>query len=103
MVETVTLTDHRAIRDWAAARAGAPAVVDVSPEPGTQPMLRIVFGQQACADTDRPERPANAGGWELVERDEWFRLFDEARLVMVVAPDRPGQREEFHEFVRREN
>jgi predicted Zn-dependent protease len=46
MADTVTLTDHEAIRDWAAARAGSPAVVDVSPESGMQPMLRIVFGQQ---------------------------------------------------------
>lgn len=103
MAETITLTDHQTIRDWAAARAGAPAIVDVSPEAGTQPMLRIVFGQHAYEDTDRPERPANAGGYELVEWDEWFRVFDEARLAMVVAADRPGQREEFHEFVRRED
>ena len=35
MAETITLTDHEAIRDWAAARAGAPAVVDISPAGGT--------------------------------------------------------------------
>ena len=101
MAETVMLTDHQAIRDWAAARAGSPAVVDISPEAGTQPMLRIVFGQQAYEDVDRPERPANSGGFDLVEWDEWFKLFDKARLAMVVARDVPGQREEFHEFVRR--
>ncbi len=102
MAETTVLTDHQAIRDWAAARAGAPAVVDVSPEAGVQPLLRIVFGQHAYEDNDRPERPVNAGGYELVEWDEWFRLFDEAGLAMVVAVDQPGRREEFHEFVRRE-
>ncbi len=101
MAETVMLTDHQAIRDWAAARAGSPAVVDISPEAGTQPMLRIVFGQQAYEDVDRPERPANSGGFDLVEWDEWFKLFDKARLAMVVSRDVPGQREEFHEFVRR--
>ncbi|HMM62947.1 MAG TPA: hypothetical protein PKD01_02380 [Mesorhizobium sp.] len=101
MAETVTLTDHEAIRDWAAARAGAPAVVDVSPEAGTQPMLRIVFGQQAYQDDDRPDRPMNAGGYELVEWGEWFELFDAARLALVVAKDVPGRREEYHEFVRR--
>ena len=67
MAETVTLTDHEAIRGWAAARAGFPAIVDVSPESGTQPMLRIVLGQEAYADNDRAERPVNAGGYELVE------------------------------------
>ncbi|MGB3833349.1 MAG: hypothetical protein WA975_15985 [Mesorhizobium sp.] len=101
MAETVMLTDHEAIRDWAAARAGAPAVVDVSPEAGTQPMLRLVFGQQAYQDDDRPDRPMNAGGYELVEWSEWFELFDAARLALVVAKDVPGRREEYHEFVRR--
>ena len=62
MAETVTLTDHEAIRDWAAARAGFPAIVDVSPESGTQPMLRIVFGQQAYADNDQAERPVAWAG-----------------------------------------
>lgn len=102
MTETVTLTDHDAIRDWAAARAGAPAVIDVSAASGTQPMLRLVFGQQAYQDQDRADRPVNSGGIELVEWDEWFKLFDEAKLAMVVAKDVPGRRDSFHEFVRRE-
>jgi hypothetical protein len=102
MADTITLTDHEQIRDWAAARAGAPAVVDTSVESGTQPQLRIVFGQAAYQDTDQPERPVNAGGYELVEWDEWFRLFDEAELALVVAEDRPGSRESSHEFIRRD-
>ena len=101
MAETVTLTDHDQIRDWAAARMGFPAVVDVSPAGGTQPMLRIVFDQYAYADTDQPERPVNAGGYELVEWDEWFRLFDEQELALVVSQDVPGLRDNFHEIVRR--
>ena len=101
MAETVTLTDHEQIRNWAAARMGAPGVVDVSVESGTQPQLRILFGQAAYQDQDRPERPMNAGGVELVEWDEWFRIFDEAELALVVAEDRPGVRESFHEFIRR--
>ena len=63
MAETVTLTGHEEIRDWAAARMGAPAIVDVSAESGTQPMLRLVFDQQAYQDTDQAERPQNAGGY----------------------------------------
>ncbi|UCI08345.1 hypothetical protein [Mesorhizobium sp. B1-1-8] len=101
MTGTITLTDHEAIRDWAAARAGFPAIVDVSPEAGTQPMLRLVFGQNAYEDDDRPERPPNAGGYELVEWDEWFRIFDEQKLALVVAADEPGRREEFHQIIRR--
>ena len=101
MTDTITLTDHEAIRSWAAGRAGFPAIVDVSPETGTQALLRLVFGQHAYQDQDRPERPANAGGYELVEWDDWFKLFDERELALVVAADRPGRREEFHELVRR--
>jgi hypothetical protein len=101
MADLIMLTDHQAIRDWAAARAGFPAIVDVSPEAGTQPMLRIVFGQHAYEDTDQPERPVNAGGYELVEWDEWFRLFDEEHLAMTVEEEVPGKREQFHKIVRR--
>jgi hypothetical protein len=101
MADTILITDHEAIRDWAAARSGFPAIVDISPVGGTQPMLRLVFDQAAYQDQDRADRPTNAGGYELVEWDEWFKLFDERRLALVVAADRPGHREQFHEFVRR--
>lgn len=102
MTETVTLTDHEAIRDWAAARLGFPAIVDVSAAGGVQPMLRLVFDQAAYQDQDRPERAQNAGGYELVEWDEWFKLFDELQLALVVAADQPGRRENFHEIIRRD-
>lgn len=101
MAETLTLTDHETIRDWAAARAGSPAIVDTSPEAGTQPMLRIVFGQQAYEDSENADRPMGAGGLELVEWDEWFRLFDENDLALVVARDQPGLREASYEMIRR--
>jgi len=101
MAETVTLTDHEAIRDWAAARIGAPAIVDRSAQPGTQGVLILVFDQHAYEDQDRPERPPNAGGYELVEWDDWFEIFDEEQLALVVAKDVPGVRENFHEIIRR--
>jgi hypothetical protein len=101
MADTVMLTDHEAIRDWAAARMGAPAIVDVSAESGIQPVLRLVFDQAAYEDQDRPERPQNAGGVELVEWGEWFRIFDERQLALIVGKDVPGQRDSFHEIVRR--
>lgn len=100
MADTVTLTDHEAIRDWASARMGFPAVVDVSPAGGTQPMLRLVFDQAAYQDQDRAERAQNAGGYELVEWDEWLRLFDEAKLALVVGQDRPGHRDNSYEIIR---
>ncbi|MBN9073921.1 MAG: hypothetical protein J0H34_20455 [Rhizobiales bacterium] len=103
MTETVVLTDHEAIRDWAAARMGAPAFVDVSAEAGLQAMLRIVFDQAAYQDQDRAERPVNAGGLEFVEWSEWFDAFDKANLALVVAADRPGRRDSWHEFIRRDD
>lgn len=65
-------------------------------------MLRIVFDQAAYQDQDQPERAPNAGGYELVEWDEWFAIFDRERLALVVAEDRPGVRENFHELIRRD-
>ncbi len=101
MAETILLTDHEAIRDWAAARSGFPAIVDVSPAGGTQPMVRLVFDQHAYQDQDRAERAANAGGYELVEWSEWFKVFDERKLALAVPKDVPGLRDSFHEIVRR--
>jgi len=102
MTDTIVLTEHEEIRDWAAARAGSPVVVDVSPESGTQPLLRIVFGQAAYQDEDRADRLATSGGYELVEWDEWFKIFDQEELALVVAADRPGIRDSFHEIIRRD-
>jgi hypothetical protein len=96
MADTVTLTDHEAIRDWAAARMGFPAIVDVSTEAGTQPLLRIVFDQASYQ-----ERPVNMGGYELVEWDDWFKEFDKQELALVVLADQPGRRDSFHEIIRR--
>lgn len=101
MAKTIELIDHEAIRDWAAARMGSPAIIDASAEGGTQPVLRLVFDQASYQDQDRPERPPNAGGYELVEWDEWFKLFDEAQLALVVAPEQPGRKDSFHEIIRR--
>ncbi|UUP17482.1 hypothetical protein [Nitratireductor thuwali] len=100
MADTKTLTDHDDIRNWAAARAGKPALADPAPGmPGEEPVLLIAFGQQAYMDTDEGADPI--GGLQLVEWDEWFRLFDERELALVVSEDVPGQRDEFHEIVRR--
>ena len=101
MADTVLITDHQAIRDWAAARSGFPAIVDISPAGGTQPMLRLVFDQAAYQDQDRADRPTNAGGYELVEWDDWFKVFDENRLALVVEEEVPGRHDNYNQFVRR--
>ncbi len=101
MAETVYLTSREDIRDWAAARIGSPAIVDVSPESGTQPLLRIVFDQAAYQDQDRADRPPNAGGYDLVEWDEWFDLFEKQGLALAVNEEVPGRKDSWHEIVKR--
>ncbi|RCW81505.1 hypothetical protein [Phyllobacterium bourgognense] len=104
MAETRLLTDHQEIRDWAAARSGIPAIRDPEELIGSdEPVLSIQFGQHAYEDDDRQgaDRPEDLGGPRLVEWDEWFTLFDQSGLGLVVAEDTPGQRDEFHEIVRR--
>ena len=99
-MKTVMLVDHEAIRDWVAARAGSPALQEATAS-GGEPVLRIMFGQSAYEDDDRPERSDATGAIELIDWDEWFQLFDRRRLALVVPEDRPGIRDEFHELVRR--
>lgn len=99
MAETRFLTDHDEIRGWAAARMGTPAIIDTSPESGTQPMLRIVFDTAVYQDQNRAERPQNAGGIELVEWDDWFRVFDAAGLALAVNPETPGRKDSWYELV----
>ena len=102
MADRLVLTDRDEIRDWAAARMGTPAIVDTSAESGIQPRLLILFDQVAYQDQDQPERPQNAGGFDLVEWDEWFDLFDAADLALVVAPAQPGILDSSHQFVSRD-
>ncbi|EJN01680.1 hypothetical protein [Phyllobacterium sp. YR531] len=104
MTETTLLTDHQAIQDWAGARAGVPVIRDAAELIGiTEPVLMIEFGQQAYEDNDAngSDRPDALGSPRLVDWDEWFELFDEKQLALVVATEVAGQRDEFHELVRR--
>ncbi|MGQ2905904.1 MAG: hypothetical protein ACT6RL_19095 [Neoaquamicrobium sediminum] len=103
MARQQLLTDHNAIRAWAAARMGVPAVVDVSSQPGVQPHLLIAFDQVAYEDQDQAERPPNAGGFELVGWDEWFRIFDDAGLALAVLPEQPGVLDNRHQFIKRDD
>ena len=77
---------------------GAELVVDAG---GLASSGRLVFDQAAYQDQDRADRPTNAGGYELVEWDEWFKVFDENRLALVVEEEVPGRRDNYHQFVRR--
>ncbi|MBB3236263.1 hypothetical protein [Phyllobacterium endophyticum] len=104
MAETRLLTDHQDIRDWAAGRSGYPAIRDTSELIGNDvPVLSIQFGQHAYEDNDDQgaDRPGDLGRPRLVEWDEWFAVFDAEGLGLVVAEDVPGQRDDFHEIIRR--
>ena len=104
MTETVLLTDHQAIRDWAAARIGMPVIKDQASLIGNDiPVLMIEFGTQTYQDNDNDgsDRPDSFGKPRQVDWDEWFELFDKQELALVVSKDVPNQRDEFHEMVRR--
>ena len=103
MPDTRMLTDRDEIRDWAAARAGAPALRPAAPSIASdEPVLRIEFGQHAYQDQDNgADRPPTQGGLELVSWDDWFRIFEERGLALVVAEERPGVIDQFHEIVAR--
>lgn len=103
MADTLTLTDREAIRDWAAARMGFPAIRPAEPAIGNnEPVLSLVFDQRAYEDQDQgADRPPTMGGPELVEWDEWFELFEKNGLALVVNDDPDGVRENFYEIVAR--
>lgn len=97
MPESLTLTDHQAIQDWASARNGSPAMVSTSAEFDEVPVLRIVFEPEVYPDVDQP---LDAGGLEVVEWDEWFRVFDEQQLVMLVEKEQPGRLDAYHQILK---
>ncbi|HVW57778.1 MAG TPA: hypothetical protein VHC00_19050 [Rhizobiaceae bacterium] len=101
MVETRTLIDHEEIRDWAAARMGVPAFGDPPTSEDVDPELLILFGQVAYEDEDYgADRPISEAP-ELVDWDDWFKLFDKHSLALVVAKEEPGRIDQFHELIRR--
>lgn len=103
MAETRVLTDHQEIREWAAARMGSPAIRPAAPSIGNNdPVLMIVFDQQSYEDQDQgADRPTDFGRPEIVEWDEWFVLFDERNLGLVVSQEIAGLRESFHQLIAR--
>lgn len=97
MSESITLTDHQAIRDWVSTRAGSPAIVNTSPDFNGEPVLRIVFDPEIVSDVDQP---LDSGGLEVVEWDEWFRTFDKQNMVFLVAKDPPGKLDMYHQILK---
>lgn len=102
MASTRTLTDREEIRDWAAARMGSPAISEASPSVGgDDPILSLVFDQASYQDQDRADAAIALGGREIVEWDEWFKIFNEKELALVVREEEPGRKDSFHEIVAR--
>ena len=102
MTNTITLTDHEAIRDWAAARAGAfpPSSIFRPPAEAsrccglssTSMPIRIRTGQSA-----RPTPAAMI--WS--NGTNGSSCSTSAKLALVVPEEVPGRRDSFHEIVRR--
>lgn len=103
MDDTQLLTDREAIRDWAAARSGIPAIRNALPSVGEdQRVVTLLFDQHAYQDQDRgQDRPPGMGDLEIVEWDEWFDLFEEKQLGLIVGKDVPGRRDSYFEIARR--
>lgn len=103
MAETRMLTDRDEIRDWAAARSGAPAIRDAMPSVGQgEPLLTLVFDQHAYQDQDQGwDRAPGMGDLQIVEWDDWFKAFEEHQLGLVVGEEVAGRRDSFFEIVRR--
>ncbi|WP_244597110.1 hypothetical protein [Ochrobactrum soli] len=97
MSETITLDTHDAIREWAALRNGNPAFVITSVDLDEPPLLRIVFEPEFFADV---ERPLDATGLEVVEWDDWFEVFDQQGLAMLVATPQPGKLDNFYQVLK---
>jgi hypothetical protein len=83
MPSASTTTDHQAIRKWAEAHGGHPAVVRTKGEGG---ILRIDFGE--------PEENLEEVSW-----DEFFDIFDKNELAFLY--EERGGDSRFNKFVAR--
>ena len=94
------LTRHSDIREWAASRAGNPALAETPDGSSSRITLQIVFDQYRLNAEDEPnnERP---GALELVNWDDWFAEFDKQKLALKVDDEAPGLFDSDHEFVAR--
>ena len=102
MAETHDLTDHDAIRQWAAARQGRPAMNTI-PTGGTGPdreVLHLVFGQHTLLESDDDTATESL---RLVDWDEWFAVFEREKLALNVLNERAGVVDETHSIVARQD
>lgn len=76
MSRSQTTTDHQAIRKWAEARDGRPAVIRTGGKGG---VLRIDFGEK--------EEEFEEIGW-----DEFFKIFDKSKLAFLFQDETKRER-----------
>ncbi|WP_137150501.1 hypothetical protein [Devosia sp. FKR38] len=94
------LTKREDIRQWAAARAGNPMLMETPDGTGSRTLLQLTFGQYEL-NTDGNEGPDRIGGFQLVSWDEWFDALDANNLAVRVSDDPAGGNEAEFEFVQK--
>ncbi|MGT2464953.1 hypothetical protein ACVOMV_05445 [Mesorhizobium atlanticum] len=83
MADTITLTDHDEIRLLGGGARRLPGHRRRLAGGWNASHAAAGFGQQAYEDTLTVLNVrSTAGGYELVEWDEWFRIFDERQLAL---------------------
>lgn len=95
------LTKREDIRQWAAARAGNPMLMETPDGTGSRTLLQLTFGQYEL-NTDGNEGPDRIGGFQLVSWDEWFDALDANNLAVRVSDDPAGGNEAEFEFVQKD-
>ena len=99
MAENTLITDHQAIRDWAAARTGKPTMRDLPTGTGeTESVLGFVFGQRGDHENDDNSATESL---RLVEWDQWLKAFEEQGLALSVPNNPDGAIDQTHHLVRR--
>lgn len=95
------LSDPDAIREWAEARSGNPALAELPSGTHTKVILQIVFNQYLLnsGESQTVDRP---GGLDLVSWDEWIAELQNQNLALRVEDKRPGVLDNYYEFVSRD-
>jgi hypothetical protein len=82
--------DHETIRRWAEERGAKPSVVQAAEEEGSG-MIRINFPGYSGKETLKE-----------ISWDEFFRIFEEKKLMFVYQERTKGNRSNFNKLVSRE-
>lgn len=94
-----SITNHEEIREWAAARAGKPALISVPTGTGdAKDTVSFEFGQVRHG-SDNNESATHTQ--RLVEWNEWFAAFEADGLALLVPESVDGQVDQNHQFLKR--